>query len=135
MTNLYDMNLYDMLRGIEADGPGQPISLEMFELAQHLLAEPGHELHLRASPTAPDSPVLRIHGAVKGNPADVFGLLLEAMYLNPTLAQMVLAAGHKYATMTPLCRMCNTRHAGRGPDDCPQLDGGPTTWEFKQRNR
>lgn len=137
-TTTEGTNLYDMLRDLrqQAGGPhgDAVISEEQWNLIEQLLTEPVHELHLRANKIK-KSPELRIHGAVKGAPQDVYGLLLEAMALCPTFAQLVLAAAHKYATMTPVCRFCSTRHNGHGPDDCPPLDGKTNPWEFKQRTR
>jgi hypothetical protein len=132
MTNLYDM-LRDLQRQWNEEKDVE-LSEEQWELIEHLLAGPEHELHLRANPME-GTPELRIHGAVKGAPADVYGLLLEAMAMCPTLAQLVLAAAHRYATMVPICRFCSTRHHGHGPHDCPPLDGGGNPWEFKKRTR
>lgn len=103
-----------------------PIEVEDPAVAQRYI-DNGYEIDGK-----PAEPEVSYDLSLAGWPDDIFVLLSEAMMQCPNFANIVIGAAKFYKEHAPGCPICQQNHAGKFPNDCPDLHDF-RGWEFYKR--
>lgn len=122
-------NLYDFLRRIQSDAGGPwgdaTITEDEWVWLNQYLTNPDRELHFKGT-KVPDPPgqenTYAQSFAVKGNPQEIFEMVVEAMLQNPAIAAVICSAREFYFDHCTRCAECDKALTGTTPRG--------TTWNF-----
>jgi hypothetical protein len=111
-------NLYDFLRKIVAEGKDFKASPSDIVWAKGFLENSEIEISFKATKideTTTGLPIMRCDFSYKGEPVELFELIVEAGFQNGEFAELISAAASFFSEHVPNCPDCKTKH---GSEKC-----------------